>query len=151
MKKIIISVVLLSIASASFCQQTTTEPIQIAKTDYLKKSRNQKTAAWLLLAGGIVTTGIGIVVASVGAANDLVNSAVDLFSTGSSSSKSSGGEGIIIAGLFLQAASIPLFITSANNKRRAMLEVKDLKTAIGLPIPTSKNITGLTLSIPIGK
>lgn len=155
MKKIILSAILLAIATTVFCQQTTPEPLPIANTDYLQKAKNQKTGAWILLGGGLLTTGIGLVVVASEGANDAVDTYVGVFTgpngTSSSSSTSSTGSILIATGILMQAGSIPLFIASKKNKRRAMLAIKDQKTAFGLPIPASKKVTGLTLSIPIGK
>jgi hypothetical protein len=52
--KIIISFTLLIVFSiSSFCQSTPND-LPTVKTDYLKKSKNQKIAAWVLLGGGII-------------------------------------------------------------------------------------------------
>ena len=60
MKKIFILCLLLSIAGKIFSQADTTAPIPSVNTDYLKKSKNQKTAAWVLLATGTVMMVTGI-------------------------------------------------------------------------------------------
>lgn len=77
---------------------------QLTRADYLKKSKNQKTGAWVLLAGGIGLVGIG---AAIGG--------------GEEASFDAAGTGIVVAGIGVLAslASIPLFIASAKNKRRA--------------------------------
>ena len=43
--------------AASFCQKTN-DSVQVVKTDYLTRSKNQKTAAWILLGGGTALIGI---------------------------------------------------------------------------------------------
>ena len=96
------SIMLLMMAN-SFCQQA--NPSQpLTKNDYLQKSKNQKTAAWVLLGGGLA-------LAVGGAVLDV-------------SSDWSGSETpylvAITAGCASMLGSIPLFISSAKNKRKAM-------------------------------
>jgi len=60
MKKIIAFLTLLIIGMSCFSQQT--DSLQSIKTDYLRKSKNQKTAAWVLLGGGIAMTITGMII-----------------------------------------------------------------------------------------
>jgi hypothetical protein len=90
----------------------------IKKTDYLQKSKNQRTAAWVLLGGGIAMTVTGTVIygnAYDKAAED------DPFGTLVSFGTNVNPTGAIIAtaGLLAAASSIPFFIASGKNKRRA--------------------------------
>ena len=96
MKKTTTILLLLTISAAIYCQQP-----QSLKTDYLQKSKNQKTAAWVMLGGG-VALGVG------GAAW-----------AGSDWEASGPGVLIVIGGAFI-IGSIPLFIASGKNKRKAM-------------------------------
>jgi hypothetical protein len=59
MKKIITCSVILAFSATSFCQQNVQKP-SLAETDYLQKSKKQKTIAWVLLGGGatLILTGI---------------------------------------------------------------------------------------------
>ncbi|HEY6062012.1 MAG TPA: hypothetical protein VIV35_00285 [Chitinophagaceae bacterium] len=104
MKKIIVFAMLMIISVASFSQQTTPSPV-LTKQDYLLKSKNQKTTAWVLLGGGASLILLG-----------------DLIGNGQSSSFSDAATGVVIggAGLLCMLGSIPEFIASAKNKRRAM-------------------------------
>lgn len=43
---------MLAIIVTSFSQQTDVTASALTKTDYLKKSKSQKSGAWLLLGGG---------------------------------------------------------------------------------------------------
>ena len=104
MKKIMIYFLLLSLPAASFCQQTN-DSVPLIKTDYLQKSKNQKTAAWVLLGGGAVLIGTGFLI------GDSKNSTFDDAATGAIL----GGIGVLSA-----IGSIPLFIASGKNKRKAM-------------------------------
>jgi len=94
---------LLLMTTSSFCQQTDFSQ-SLTRQDYLKKSKNQKTTAWILLGGGAAV--------AVGAA---------ILDVSSDWSKS---ETPYIVALFTGGAamlgSIPLFIASGRNKRKAM-------------------------------
>src|SRR5690242_2043853 len=62
MKKIIISLTALIIGMNCFCQRA--DSLQAIKTDYLRKSKNQKTAAWVLLGGGLAMSITGMIIYS---------------------------------------------------------------------------------------
>ena len=64
-----------------------------SKDYYLNKSKSQKTIAWILVGGGIAMT---------------TNTAADI----------SGF--IVLAGIISDIASIPFFISSSKNKKRAV-------------------------------
>jgi len=104
MKKGILYFLLLAFPAASFCQKTN-DSVQVVKTDYLVKSKNQKTAAWVLLGGGVALIGAGFLI------GDSKNSTFDDAATGA-----------VLGGIgFLSTiGSIPLFIASGKNKRKAM-------------------------------
>ena len=104
MKKIIIFSLLLMVSVASFSQPTINHALAV-KTDYLKKSNNQKFAAWVLFGGG----------AAVLAITALSNLGLDF--TGPKKKFPIVPVGI---GAICMAGSIPLFIASAKNKRKAM-------------------------------
>jgi len=94
--KAIFILLLVTITANTFCQQTS----PVTKSDDLQKSRHQKTAAWIMLGGGLAL--------AVGGA------AVD-----ASNWYSSGGDVMLIAGGASMLGSIPLFIASSKNKKRA--------------------------------
>ena len=81
----------------SFCQKTN-DSVPVVKTDYLTKSKSQKTAAFILL-------GIGVTTLTIAAVGDLD---LDVLGT------------VVIVGGVATIASIPLFIASGKNKRKAM-------------------------------
>jgi len=103
---------------------------------YLVKSKNQKTTAWVLLSGGVALMSTALLI------GNRQNSSFD-----------EAGTGAVIGGIGVLAAigSIPLFISSSKNMSRAQLSVSSQKTAEGIPGNISRKITGLTLSIPMGK
>lgn len=54
--KLLTLIIMLAISTSLFSQQTTD-----VNTDYLKKSKRQKTTAWILVGGGLLSTVIGSV------------------------------------------------------------------------------------------
>jgi len=116
MKKIILFAMLLIMSTMSFSQQTNSHPV-LNKQDYLQKSKNQKTAAWVLVGGGAALMVTGVVVW----VNDINRTAeTDPFGAIVEAYTSTSGYWVIAAGLVAAAGSIPLFIASAKNKRKAM-------------------------------
>jgi hypothetical protein len=111
MQKIMIYFMLLAMPVTSFCQKTN-DPVPVIKTDYLAKSKSQKTAAWVLLGGGTVLIGTGFLI------GDSKNSSFDDAATGAVL----GGIGVLSA-----IGSIPLFIASGKNKRKAMNMTTSIK------------------------
>jgi hypothetical protein len=104
MKKVIAYVLLLAMPATTFCQKTN-DTVPVVKTDYLAKSKNQKSAAWVLLGGGVVLIGTGFLVGD-----------------GKEASFDDAATGAVLAGIGVLSAvgSIPLFIASGKNKRKAM-------------------------------
>ncbi len=114
MSKLLFSIVLLLVlTSSSFCQQTNPSPA-LTKQDYLKKSKRQKTAAWILLGGGVVLSFAGIAVGL----NDATNNLIGIFYLEQPNSSNSV-DVLIVSGLAAMAGSIPLFIASSKNKKKA--------------------------------
>ena len=109
MKKILLSVLFALFTAATFSQQISSTA-RIDVTDYLQKSRHQKTAAWILLGGGVAMVSSSLIVGL----NEVANSSFffDANVTGSAI--------LFVGGIVAAAASIPFFISSAKNKRRAM-------------------------------
>ena len=102
MKKTAILFLLIILSASTFSQQTNPVPT-VTKPDYLQKSKNQKTAAWILLGVGTAMAAGGFIWASS-----------NIFS------KSSGSEVLFFVGIGCMTGSIPLFIFSSKNRKRAM-------------------------------
>ncbi len=113
MKQILLSFLLLSLVATCFAQYADTTK-HILATDYLKKSKKQKTAGWILLGGGTLITGIGVVVGAATAVGELIYG---------ESKSVTAGEILIPVGLLSMAGSIPLFIASGKNRRKAAASV----------------------------
>jgi len=89
---------LMILAVSLFSQNT---PIQ---KDYLQKSKSQKSGAWVLLSAGVALMGTGLLI------GDSKKASFD-----------DAGTGIVIGGIGFLATlgSIPTFISSAKNKKKA--------------------------------
>ncbi len=96
MKQITICAMLIIFSATSFCQQTQTTK-SLTREEYLKKSKTQKIVGFVFLGAGAIT------LISVSGGNTDFNTL---------------GTVVVVGGL-LTVASIPLFIASGRNKRKA--------------------------------
>jgi drug/metabolite transporter (DMT)-like permease len=103
MRKLFICTILLLMMTSSFCQQTNIGQSSI-QNDYLQKSKRQKTAAWILLGGGFALAVGGAILELSSDWNKSETPYLVVIGTGGAS----------------MLASIPLFIASGQNKRKAM-------------------------------
>ena len=110
MKKITLLITLLSFAASVFAQ----EALPHGQEYYLQKSKNQKTAAWVLL--GVGTT--MIVVGMVGGMSTFGSSDYPFISEEDASAMDTYGI-IMFVGIAGDLASIPFFISAGKNKKRA--------------------------------
>jgi len=128
MKKIILLILLLLFLIRSFGQQQTNPTPEKTKADYLKISKNQKTAAWILFGGGSIMLITGSAIFFSGLEEDFFDPK---------------GEGLMLAGFLVALPSIPLFIASGKNERRAAsLSFSNMKT------PQIKNSSMVYRPIP---
>ena len=121
MKKITIYILLLAIPAVSFSQSTPGNAPTI-KTDYLKKSHSQKTAAWILLGGGFALSTAGIAVG----VNEVSNELYNIFDPTPEKTSNVGGV-LFFTGCASMLGSIPFFISSGKNKRKAVSASARLK------------------------
>lgn len=127
MKKAITYAMLFAIPSLLFAQSTEKD-LPPVKTDYLKKSKNQKTAAWILLGGGFALTTTSILIATPKATEDLAYGLGGLFVGQTEPQNDYTVENILfITGTAAMLGSIPLFIASKKNKKKAMNMTTDIK------------------------
>jgi hypothetical protein len=103
MRKLFFSALLLFITTGSFCQQTNFHQ-SLTKQDYLEKSKKQKTAAWVMLGGGFALAAGGAVLDVSSDWNKSETPYLVAISIGCAS----------------MVGSIPLFIASGKNKRKAI-------------------------------
>lgn len=102
MKRSILIFLILAFFTAARGQETNITIPEITKAEYLKKSKKQKTTAWVLLSTGSLSLLLG----SVEVNPDYGKSTNRVF--------------LLIGGLVMVGASITLFTASARNKKRGM-------------------------------
>ena len=114
MKKIVISTMLLAFAIASFGQLDTAPKPALMQADYLKKSKTQKTVAWIFLGTGVALFTGGMIAHynHVNNPDDFEDAIESAF--GYDNATAVAGLGLIVAG-----GSIPFFIVSSKNKKKA--------------------------------
>jgi hypothetical protein len=147
MKKIIITTAIFFFTAQTFAQDLPALNKKVTSDDLFLKSKKQKTAAWICAAGGTVLFVTGALTGVEQAIDDINY----LFDTQHEENDYTGSSILLIAGAAGIVASIPLFIASGSNKRRATLMMKNETVSLGLPKLPGKSITGITLSIPIGR
>ena len=122
------------------------DSIVVKDTRYFReKSKEQRTAAWVLLGSGVACTGIGILI--------FPKDYNGIYGRDNASQENNATFSTIvtIAGLAAMITSIPFFISSSINKHRARVGISYQKTGFGVPVKSDKEIAGITLSFPIGK
>lgn len=116
---------------------TNNDPVDSLIKDYayyIQKSKNQRVGGLVLLGSGVLLSGIGLLIAQ--------NSNLD---------EIEGGVIIMGLGALSGLISIPIMIMAHANKNKAKLMLSRQKTGLGVPSNWSQNITGVTITIPIGK
>lgn len=103
MKKSIGAFLLVAFFTAAYGQQTNITIPEITKAEYLKKSKHEKRAAWILLNTG----SLAAILATIEVNPDYGESTNRPF--------------LFIGGLVMVGASVPMFTASARNKKRAMI------------------------------
>jgi len=101
MKKSISTFLLLAFFTATYGQETTITIPEITKATYLKKSKKQKTTAWVFLGVG----SLSVLFASIEVNPNYGESTNTAF--------------LFIGGLVMVGASVSMFTASARNKKRA--------------------------------
>jgi hypothetical protein len=116
MKKYLFLVAMLTFCINAFNQQTKSFPA-LTKEDYLKKSKKQKTADWILLGGGTVFTITGFAIGINSYASSFFG--IDI-TTGRVDKNITTGSIFFFTGAAAVLGSIPLFIAAHKNKKKAM-------------------------------
>jgi hypothetical protein len=113
MRKIILCTMLMLLATVTFSQQTNPS-VALTKQDYLKKSKKQKTAAWLLLSGGLACVITGSILSTDLSVDD------DNYGSLFDENTSRAGTVVAIIGSCFMAGSIPFFIAAHRNKKKSI-------------------------------
>lgn len=120
MKKIILYAILFAMPALSFTQSTD-NIVPAITTDYLKKSKNQKTAAWVLLGGGFALSTTSILIGTAKATEDLAYGLGGFLLGEPAPQNDYTAENILlVTGTAAMLGSIPLFIASKKNKKKAI-------------------------------
>ena len=146
MKKHLLAVMSILVCIAASAQPTATKTPSV-KTDYLKKSKSQKTAAWILLGSGVALVSTGFVIGMTEAVGDLT--CILLLCEEQQSSNT--GEIFFYTGLASMGGSIPLFIASSKNKRKAeqVAVLLKMEKSTCFQYQLFKQISYLALSVKI--
>lgn len=123
MRKIIISTFALAFAVSLFGQQTSSPKLALTPSDYLNKSKRQKNTALYVLGGGAALIIVGAVIPEGERTGDIN------WISWSEEHKNDGIKGAFISiGVLSMLGSVPFFIASGKNKRRANAVSASFKT-----------------------
>ena len=120
----------LSLSATSFCQQVQQSSTSLTREEYLKKSKTQKIVGFVLLGAG------AIAFISVSGGN------TDFETLGA----------VVVAGAVSALASIPFFIASGRNKRKAnnaSLSFKFQKDPIIRPAESLHSFPAISLKLKL--
>lgn len=144
MKQILLFLLLLSFTITTMAQYADTTGY-VPATDYLKKSKNQRTAAWIMVSGGALLSGIGLAVT----AKDVDDIFTNAFG-GADKKVGSAGEILIYSGLAVMAGSIPFFIAAGKSRRKAAASVSfkmENATIISQGVVSNNRYPAVTMQI----
>lgn len=112
---------------------------------FFAKAQKQKTAAWIFLGAGAGLVIIGGIVGA-SAQDDDPNSIAGSFST-----QAIVGGGLVVGGTASILASVPFFIASGKNKRRAELSLKSESTFMLQPFRRETKFLSIGMNITLNK
>ena len=118
MKRLLLIIIASLFLFESFSQQIDPAPA-LTKQDYMEKSKKQKTAAWVLLGGGAALIITGTILSANEVEKDYQNDPNNPFAP-LTEADFDGPEWVFTTGIFAGLGSIPLFIASSRNRRKAM-------------------------------
>lgn len=116
MKKIIFGTILIAFAAVSFAQQSAPKQTLI-QTDYLQKSKKQKKTAMIFLGGGAALIVASLVIPQGEPTGFQIDPITGGFYEGHKNDGIKGALGL--TGVVSMLGSIPFFIASGKNKRKA--------------------------------
>jgi fructose-1,6-bisphosphatase len=120
MKKLICLIVLAIVSFNLYSQEMQPVKYKPVKTDYLAKSKKQRTAGWILTGTGTAVFSIGVVVSLTELAEASGNAIGSLFTDEEiPETASKGGTAITLTGLAMVATGITFLSIAKKNKRKA--------------------------------
>lgn len=146
-KSLFIGIVTLWASTHTYAQmRDTTSGMNMHKIDadrLFKKAKQQNSAAWVVGGTGLGLAAVGLIITSNQVGQDLSN----IFNPNYTNSNSKGGEIMAYAGLGAMLGSIPLFIASGKNKRKANLMLKDEKVSFNPQLNIKEHFISAGLKI----
>lgn len=145
MKKILLLIILVSIAGTTFSQDTESTMI-LTKEDYLKKSKSQRNAGIAL-----AVTGVGLAVIGGAVWMEGFSTGFNWIEPSSGGEEMGTGEALFVLGAVTTLCSVPCFIAAAKNKRKALAISMEMKYTPVLKTIGVSNVSSptLTLKIPL--
>ena len=148
MRKLMVATLLWLLALSATGQQLDTTKVAVPQLDYLKKSRVQKTTAWIALWAGAVGLLSTLV---VDATEDLVVSLDNAF--GGPPKKDKSYAGYYAGSVALMGSSIFLFSAAKHNKQKALEVGAYLKLEEAPQVPgsslTYKSYPSVGVRVPL--
>ena len=148
MKKIIIYILLMTLATTSFSQQNN-PALFLTKHDYMKKSKDEKNTAWILAGSGMVMTTVTSIIVANADEESTENFLQTVINLVTNNDTDDPGDKTSLTGYFFfigagcMIASVPLFISASKNKRKAMS-----MSFINQPLPQLQNNNLVYRAIP---
>ncbi len=115
MKKFLLTLTLLFFVFNLFSQSKTS--VGLSKDDYIKKSKNQKKVGWILLGGGAALVATGLIIPQ-GESEGIDICPVTLLCEEYKNDEIKAAFGL--TGFVSMLSSVPFFVASGKNKRRAV-------------------------------
>lgn len=110
MKKLTFLIAFTAFCMSSFAQMNDSAYGNTVRKDLLRKSRNQRTTGFILLGVGAAITLVGVIT---------FNNARDSPDFFTGFAKAGTGAGVVLFGGLTAVASVPFFIMSGSNKKKA--------------------------------
>lgn len=148
MKQLLILMLLLNFILFTAAQQTLQGSPTLSPSEYLVKSKRQKTTGFILAGTGIIVLGTGATITAKGATEETANALGCGLSLGfvcpestAAQKKQRTGNTIMLTGLGIGLSSIPFFISASKNKRAS----KNLSIRLMEPVPVDAIVIKKTL------
>lgn len=118
---------------------------------YTAKAKHQKTTAIVMASGGAALGLIGVGLAASNVDDEIGNALVGLFTLTlpPPNPHKNRGVAVMVVGFSAMAASIPLFLASARNRRTVMLMLQNQTTFIAPSLYLRQPSVGI--AIPLGR
>lgn len=117
MKKMIACIILISLSATSFCQRMKPSERMRISDDYLTKSQHLKTAAWIMLGGGLGFTAGGVILI---ASDSHTYNNNNYYNDNALTTQQIVGAVFVYIGVLSSLGSIPLFVVSRVMYKKAM-------------------------------